>query len=184
MSRVNRLIQGLCFSLIILLFIPATLLMAQDDSNELISKQKLIDCWKRMADYTIALADKMPAESYDYTPVEELRTFADQMYHIAGSNYFLASAIFGGERKQAPDAKDKATVMAYLKESFDVMTKGMESAALSDLKKPFRGGTFTGFDYTLFFIDHLTHTRGIALMYLRMKGIAPPQFQSFVVFGS
>ena len=51
--------------------------------------------WRISKQFTIAVAEKMPAELYDFKATPEERTFGEQMAHIAGSLFDRFSEISG-----------------------------------------------------------------------------------------
>jgi hypothetical protein len=112
-----------------------------------------------------------------------VRTFAEQVKHVAATNYIFGAAILnekppvetGGEK--GPDSvKSKADIMKFLKESFAYLHKAVASInehnqlQVVDLfgMKLARGsvGTFS----TAHPFDHY----GQMVEYLRMNGIIPP----------
>ena len=44
--------------------------------------------WKMSKEFTLAVADAMPAEFYDFKPDPEVMSFAGLMFHIASSQAF------------------------------------------------------------------------------------------------
>src|SRR5581483_11876592 len=51
--------------------------------------------WKTAGEYTVAIADQMPAEAYGFKPVPEEMSFAEQLVHIAQANAYFFSAVSG-----------------------------------------------------------------------------------------
>ena len=125
----------------------------------------------------MALANKMPAEKFDYKPVDVLRNFAGQLNHISGSNYFVGR-ILNAEGAKRPSATEKEAVSNDLKDSFDFLKTVIDKTPWEKMTEEIdwfpQGTKKSRFQAMLFMIDHLTHTRGISLMYVRMQGIAPP----------
>src|SRR4051794_10490957 len=77
----------------------------------------------------IRMAEKMPAENYEYKPVAEIRTFAALMAHIADAHMRTCTTINSGAAK-ATDAGDKTAkdvVVAALKASFDECDKAWDA---------------------------------------------------------
>ncbi len=74
--------------------------------------------WKTAGDYTVAIAEQMPAESYGFKPVPEEMSFAEQLVHIAQANGYFFSAVTGDKLPlEKPATLDKASVMKYLRAS-------------------------------------------------------------------
>src|SRR5438105_14779112 len=74
-------------------------------------------------------ADAMPEDKYDFAPTngefKGVRTFAQQVRHVAATNYLVASGILGEKPpvevggENGPDSiKSKADIIKFLKDSF------------------------------------------------------------------
>src|SRR5215203_2092867 len=70
-----------------ILFFTATSFAGDNDSL----KAQIIRDWQRAKVYTKAYLDKMPADKYSYRPVDSIRSFAEQMLHLAQANVGLVS---------------------------------------------------------------------------------------------
>src|SRR3954451_11841326 len=77
----------------------------------------------------IRMAEKMPAEDYEYKPVKEIRSFAALMVHIADAQMRTCTMINSGTAKStdAGDKTAKEVVVAALKASFDECDKAWDS---------------------------------------------------------
>src|SRR5277367_2443428 len=62
---------------------------AQFDQSQLVKE------WQRAKAYTKEYLDAMPADGYGFKPTPEIRSFAQQMLHLADANYFFASTASG-----------------------------------------------------------------------------------------
>ena len=79
--------------------------------------------WNTSKDYLMAFANAMPDEKYTFKPTEEVFSFAEQILHLVGTNYWVFSNIKGEQPPKAQEAfnsegKSKSDVIALLKESF------------------------------------------------------------------
>jgi len=113
-----------------LMLVLATPVLAQSTV-----KDALIKHWKTSAEFTIAVANTMPAESYNFRPNPEEMNFGQLMAHIAGINEYacaIASGLPGPALppKIAEWSKDtekvdvsKETAIPFLKESFEFCNK-------------------------------------------------------------
>ena len=121
--------------------------------------------FSQVSDWVMKSAELVPAEKYNYKPVDTVRTFGEQIGHIADSyNYFCAHA--SGNKVQWSDAiekgkTDKATLLPKLKEATDKCNAvyPTESAQPSPL------------------ITNIAHTNlhyGNVITYIRMMGLKPP----------
>ena len=80
----------------------------------------------------VSLAEAMPADKYNFAPTAGeftgVRTFGQQMRHIAAVNYEVAAALLGeknpidmGKSENGPDSLDsKAAIVKFLKAVFHI----------------------------------------------------------------
>ncbi len=80
-----------------LLFVFAISSFAQSNLNETL-KQQLVKDWERAKTYTQEYLDAMPANKYDFRAVDSIRSFAEQMLHLAQGNIGLISNGTGAQR--------------------------------------------------------------------------------------
>jgi uncharacterized damage-inducible protein DinB len=175
--------KKIVFILAILLAVSAVLTAgSQNVYAQKLSKEQVIKSFKALGDYTVAVAEAMPAEQFGSKPNEEIWTFAEQLNHIAGSNYFMGSILKSPKRMELK-ATEKAQVVSDLKESLDYVVKALEKFDAKDFDEEMDwfGGSAkrSRFHAYLFFVDHMTHHRGCCIIYLRYKGIKPPGFASW-----
>jgi uncharacterized damage-inducible protein DinB len=107
-------------------------------------------------------------------------SFAEQMVHIAQAQDFFLSYLAGEKTSNAkPESKSKAAVVAFLQASFDKAIARVEAATPEKLHATYKTdeGALTGLELVLGDLDHTTHHRASAEMYLRAKGIKPPDYQ-------
>ena len=74
-------------------------------------------------DELIAMAEDFPEDKYDFKPTPAQRSFAEQLLHVAGANYFFINPVMGQKPPAAEDPKrdqykTKADVVAFVKKSF------------------------------------------------------------------
>jgi hypothetical protein len=67
-------------------------LTAQTFSNESIREQFLKD-WERAKAYTIDYLNTMPANKYSFKATDSIRSFAQQMLHLAQSNVNIIAPV-------------------------------------------------------------------------------------------
>ena len=148
------------------------------DDSALVST--LVKHWKTSKAYTIAIAEKMPDDGYASKPNPAEMTFAAQLEHIADSNAFFFSKITDAKFPLAKaETHDKASVIKRLNDSFDYAIKSVEALTPAQLHQSIEleGGKMTGLEALLLAMDHTSHHRGQCIVYLRVKNIAPPDFQ-------
>jgi len=152
-------------------------------------KDSLVKHWKVTSDFTIAVADKMPADGYSFKPVPEELSFGQLIVQIAGANMSACSYASGMPRPAVPPAiaaslKDesgkveKDAAVAFLKTTFDFCNQavaGMTPEKLDAMVGP-ASRKMTGFEWLWAYFTHTAHHRGQAEVYLRVKGIKPPDY--------
>jgi len=154
-----------------------SLLAAVPDSD---FKADIVKHLATSRDFTVKVAEAMPAADYDFKISPPQMTFGGQLTHLSqGLGYFLAA--FSGEKpvEAKPKSKDKADVIAFIKMSFDEAISQVSKLTPEQLAKTYQGegGKETGMELLMGMMDHTTHHRASAEMYLRAKGIAPPEYQ-------
>lgn len=140
--------------------------------------------WQVQKEYTLEVAEAMPADKYSFKPAEGMRPFGELLVHVAWGLFGIASALRGAEppeaRKQPAEAT-KENVIPYLTAAFDYVAESI--AGLSDQRAEetvsLFGGRLSlpGAKVCHFMRDHTTHHRAYALPYLRLNGITPPRYR-------
>ncbi|MBV9779156.1 MAG: DinB family protein [Acidobacteriaceae bacterium] len=166
--------RRLSFALPIIACLAAQL-YAQEDV-----KQAVLKHLKTSRDFTLKIADQMPASDYSFKLTPPQMSFAEQLVHLSqGLTYFLAP--FSGEKPNPgkPKSMSKEDVTAFVKTSFDNAIETVSKLAPDQISKTYKSdeGTMTGADLLLGLLDHTTHHRASAEMYLRAKGITPAEYQ-------
>lgn len=131
-------------------------------------------------DFTIKVAEAMPAADFDFKLTPPQMSFSGQLTHLSqGLSYFLST--FAGEKPDPgePKSKSKEDVIAFVKMSFDKAISVVSKLTPEQIAKTYKseGGTGTGLELLMGVLDHTTHHRASAEMYLRAKGITPPEYQ-------
>ncbi len=140
----------------------------------------LVKHWNTSKAYTVAVAEKMPESGYASKPNTAQMTFAEQLVHIAGANVYFLSMVAGSKPDIAkPEKMDKASVIRFLNTSYDYVIKTVGGLTADQLNKEVGtpDGKMSGLGAVLFAMDHTTHHRGQCIVYLRVKDIAPPEYQ-------
>ncbi len=149
-----------------------------------------IDAWVTNAEaHLTAVADAMPETKYFFAPTNGefrgVRTFAQQLKHLAANNYAMAAKILG--RKPAADqdseegpesVRTKAEIMSYLQGSFAALHKAVATIDPTNEVSPIPGASATPQNTRLALaVDAVAHSfnhYGQLVEYLRMNGIVPP----------
>jgi uncharacterized damage-inducible protein DinB len=126
----------------------------------------------------VRMAEKMPADQYDFKPVAEIRSFGALMAHVADSQLGTCSRV-NGEAKQgsAGQKKTKDEIVGALKESFaecDKAWDGTNEQNAASMISGGRGPTSRLGLLTRFIVVHGNEEYGYGSIYLRLKGIVPP----------
>ncbi|MGO4290876.1 DinB family protein [Chitinophaga sp. RAB17] len=132
-------------------------------------KAQLLTTLGNAKDYTLNVAAAMPAENFDFKPTAAVWTFGELLHHIGyGIGWWEENFIRQQPADWDPPAATtgKDATIAYLNHAFSALKKSMEHIQLSDQ-------AVAGFYAT---IDHVTHHRGQATVYLRMNGVVPPEY--------
>jgi uncharacterized damage-inducible protein DinB len=143
----------------------------------------LLDSWNDIGRKLIAMAEDMPEDKYDFKPNPAERSFAEQLLHAAGANYFFINPAKGlappkGDVKRA-DYKTKAAVVDFVKKSFDdgaslIQSKG--DSGLNDVfVDPFSKNQARFSDFAWGFIEHSGEHYGQLVVYYRVAGLVPPE---------
>jgi len=141
-------------------------------------------------------AEAMPEELYAYRPPEgkfknerpefgpgEVRTFAEQVKHVACANLAFAAELDGqkppaGCDKGGPDpAKTKRELLIYLRNSFMAISKSLGAINAQNQFDPIEGpyaGPNTRLGLAEVVIWHNADHYGQMTLYLRLNGIVPP----------
>src|SRR6185437_15986338 len=109
------------------------------------TQSQMINEWQRAKAYTKEYLDAMPEDGYSFKPTPEIRSFADQMLHLASTNYFFASA---ASRKSNPAGQTalektvsptKETVTKVVMDSYDFMIGALQSMAPGKMDEMAKG---------------------------------------------
>jgi len=134
-------------------------------------------------------AEAMPEDKYDFAPTngefKGVRTFAQQIKHVAVVNYIVGAAILGEKPpvdtngEKGPDSvKTKADIVKFLKDSFAYAHKAVASVndanGLEPIANPFSKDKTTRVSLATVFAWHGFDHYGQIVEYLRMNGIVPP----------
>ncbi len=139
--------------------------------------------WVTSKDFTLAVANAMPAEGYSYIPPSTVepqeRTFGELMVHIGQANVNYFSRVSGVKGPARPQGAEKAAVVQYLSEVYDYCTKALDGLSDEQLDKMYGEGAraMMGRDALWSAFTHAAHTRGQAEVYLRLKNVKPPDYK-------
>ena len=143
--------------------------------------------WQTSKQFTLAVAEAMPAEKYGYKVSSEEMSFAALMLHIATSQAFRFAQIAGTPMpfeapKSIPKDSAKEFVMKLLAQSFDYCIAQLDAFPPERLERLYKVDWYerpdvTGRQLVLGMFVHTAHHRGQAEVYLRANGIQPPAYR-------
>ncbi|MGB0079658.1 MAG: DinB family protein [Candidatus Sulfotelmatobacter sp.] len=137
----------------------------------------------------VPAAEAMPEDKFGFAPsngeFKGVRTFAEQVKHVAAVNYIFGAAILSekvpvdvGDESGPASLKTKAEIITYLKNSFAYVHKAVETIndknLVEPLESPFGEGTVTRLGLATSVSAHCFDHYGQMVEYLRMNGIVPP----------
>lgn len=138
----------------------------------------------------LAVAEAMPEDKYSFVPsggnFDGVRSFAEQVKHVACSNYGFFNEIEG---KTPPEhcekggpATTKAELVKYLRDSFDygnhVLSTINAQNALVRVEGPYAGPN-TRLGLAVAAVWHIADHYGQVVEYLRMNRIVPPPTKQY-----
>lgn len=172
-----------------LMFIGLLWVISAQAARPLTTIAQLTADWQRAKDYTKEYLDAMPEDGVGYKPNPEIRSFAEQMLHLANANYNFGAMVSGKANpmqgknlEKMEDMKTKAALTKAVMDSYDFMldaVKGMTDAQLTESIKMGQRGEMPREVILAKAFEHQTHHRGQATIYIRMKGIKPPNEKLF-----
>src|SRR5881398_3353368 len=141
----------------------------------------------------VEAAEAMPEDKFDFSPeklnlagsdYKGVRTFGEQLKHIAASNYLIWSPITGekppdtiNDGKGPDNMTAKAEIIKFVKDSFAFGHKSVATLNSSNLVEPITsksGRPTTRLFLATFAAAHCFEHYGQLVQYLRMNGIVPP----------
>ena len=138
--------------------------------------------------FSLDMANAMPEEKYHFKPVplDEIRTFGQQMVHIAdGVRNLYQRFVEKKDVQFAEAAKEqfasKAEVIAKLDEAYKYVEDAVAKLTDADLDRPtpFFGKSEVPLRRVLrTILDHSTHHRAQTVVYIRLNGLKPATYRA------
>lgn len=178
--------KSILATLLILISAPAALTQKQTLPEPKTASQ-VLEFWisdtERMV---VPAAEAMPESKYSFAPTngefQGVRTFAEQVKHLAAANYQLGAGALGEDppvgtqNESAPASiQTKAEIMQYLKGSFVCLHRAAAAIGEKNMNEPIaaKGGR-TRMWLLIDAVAHSSNHYGQMVEYLRMNGIVPP----------
>jgi uncharacterized damage-inducible protein DinB len=150
-----------------------------------------LDSWITTAErHVVPVADAMPEDRYSFAPHQNcgefigVRTFAQQLKHLAANNYGITALILGQKRtpdmanETGPDSvRTKAEIMEYVKGSFVALHKAVATIDEKNVVQPTASPSQwqkTRFSLAIDAVAHSFNHYGQLVEYLRMNSVVPP----------
>lgn len=133
----------------------------------------------------VPMGTDMPTAKFDFVPsggdFKGVRTFGDQLKHVATVNYWVSGAILREKPPMPADmasVKSKDEIMKALQDSFAYAHKAFASVTEKNLVEEIPAlsgkGTTTRLWLATLLIGHDRDHYGQLVVFLRMNGIIPP----------
>lgn len=132
-------------------------------------KEQLLSTIEQSKNYTLQVAEAMPEKEFHFKPSGAGWNFGELLNHIAyGIQWWQNNYITGNKTDwNPPPAKSKKQeIITSLKQAYDGLQKTIKQQSLTEQ-------SVNGVHAT---IDHITHHRGQAVLYLRANGVEPPEY--------
>jgi uncharacterized damage-inducible protein DinB len=146
-------------------------------------KDQFVKDWERAKAYTLDYLNTMPADKYSFKAVDSIRSFAQQMLHLAQGNVGLIQLAAstkldfpGGDLEHSPTAQNKDSVVYYVTKSYDFAIQSLKDFDPAKFGELLTLRTNKATRFALFekAFEHQTHHRGQTTIYIRLEGIRPP----------
>jgi hypothetical protein len=138
----------------------------------------------------VPAAEAMPDDKFFWAPktgeFQGVRSFGEQILHVADVNFVLSAAIVGEKRPRETDSaghksetlKTRSAVLEYLKDSFAFTHRALSSITEQNARLPLKHPIFdimtTRLGLGIVAIAHPFNHYGQMVEYLRMNNIIPP----------
>ncbi len=148
----------------------------------------MIDDWKHQEKYILAVIDSATPEMLDFRPTKGVRSFAEQIHHIATVASLLVSN--GVSSKPIPPdllgdsavyLHDRAKLRAMAERHLTWILSTLATMSDEDLipETKFVGGSMPRWRWNMTALQHSGWTLGQLVPYLRLNGRTPPMFTPF-----
>jgi len=147
--------------------------------------------FKSLERHVVSAADAMPADKYGFAPTDGefkgVRTFGQQLKHLAATNHILAAAALGegppadaGDEVGPESVRTKAEIIDYMNGSFAHLASAV--AAIGKTSVPVKSSPISPLPASSVtrvaliveaFVHDFDHY-GQMVEYLRMNGVVPP----------
>ncbi len=148
--------------------------------------EDILRSWNRVGDKLVAMAQDFPEDKYDFKVQKDQKTFAEQLLHIAGGMFQVASAIqgqplgpkFEGEAPSRADYKTKADIVKVLKQAVVAGASVIKTQGDAGLNRPvlspFTADPVRTSTFWWMLLEEVGEHYGQLVVYYRANNIVPP----------
>lgn len=156
----------------------SSVVFAQVGSAEFLAR------WESSERYTLEILDKMPESGLQFKVDSSAMSFGGQIVHIGKTITMLSKNFLKGSSFDAqidPVNASKEELKAYINACYRYSVESIKHLSPEDLDEiiPVMGSDVNRRQVMALMMDHTTHHRGSAVVYLRVYGIDPPAFVRF-----
>ena len=144
----------------------------------------VLDSWNDVGRKLIAMAEDFPEDKYDFKPTPAQRSFAEQLLHAAGANYYFTNLAANKNEKvdenpKADQYKTRAQLVAFVKKAFADGAAAIQARGDKGMNElvvdPFAHQQVRIIDLAYGFIEHTGEHYGQLVVYYRLSGLVPPE---------
>lgn len=145
-------------------------------------KKEVILNWKQSAQLVTMTVEAMPDEKFAFRPVKDVRSFAEQVKHVAGAAAVLMAWVLDKEMPKGGNdvyahLQSRDEIIATLKKDFQAYTEAMEKMTEAQFAEQIETeffGRVSRADVVMRLMGHNNRHYGQMVVYLRLNGIVPP----------
>ena len=145
---------------------------AQTPKPDATTRDVLLRQWTEIGEKVVKLAEEFPEDKYEFRPVPGVRTFGDNLRHVAFWNGYVAKTARGdkvdAKQNELPKAEyaTKAKIVAALKSSLADATAQLKNGPATPTPKLM--------ELWVSFTEHSGEHYGQMVVYYRLNGLVPP----------
>jgi uncharacterized damage-inducible protein DinB len=166
-------------SLLILTFFACGIIAKAQEME--IYKKAMLERLENSKTYTLKVANLMPEADFGFKPVATEMDFGTQCLHMAQNLEMIVTRYLGAELPYppaTPNIDKKEEVIDRVSRAYDFAIETVRQMKDADFGEEvaFFAGPKTKLQMVNLMNDHQAHHRGQIIVYLRLKGIAPPGY--------